>query len=245
MFIGWSSTVNFIKKIVKINAEKRFGKKTYAQCGEDVIVDYLFEWLKIKNPSYLDIGAHHPTYLSNTYLFYQKGSKGVCVEPDPFLYSEIQKNRKRDICLNVGVGIEDKTKADFYIMSSRTLNTFSKKEAEFCQNSKNYGTQRIEKVIQIPLQSVNNIMQEHFSPWSNFVSLDVEGLDLEILQSFDFSRFQPEIFCIETLRFEPDGSLRKLSEIIDFMILKGYFVYADTYINTIFLNKETANRYLR
>jgi hypothetical protein len=60
-------------------------KVSYSQSGEDVIVDFIFQILKIQKPSYLDVGAHHPSYLSNTYLFYQKGCQGVCIEPDPVL----------------------------------------------------------------------------------------------------------------------------------------------------------------
>jgi hypothetical protein len=52
------------------------GKISYAQCGEDLIVDFVFSGLKPPSISYLDIGAHHPTHLSNTYLFYRRGFAG-------------------------------------------------------------------------------------------------------------------------------------------------------------------------
>jgi glycosyltransferase involved in cell wall biosynthesis len=57
-------------------------KISYSQCGEDIIIDFLLTWLKIKNPTYLDIGANDPVKLSNTYYFYKKGSRGVLIEPD-------------------------------------------------------------------------------------------------------------------------------------------------------------------
>ncbi|MFM6249337.1 MAG: hypothetical protein ACKPEQ_09345, partial [Dolichospermum sp.] len=74
-------------KTVKRNFATLFNKDSkhisYSQCGEDLIINFIFNNLGIINPSYLDIGAHHPTYLSNTYSFYRKGCQGVCVEPDP------------------------------------------------------------------------------------------------------------------------------------------------------------------
>ncbi len=71
-----------------------------------MIVNCIFEHcLLLKQPTYLDIGAHHPTYLINTAFFYLKGLRGVCIEPDPFLFAEFKKERKKDTCLNVGIGI--------------------------------------------------------------------------------------------------------------------------------------------
>ncbi len=205
---------------------------SYAQCGEDLILRFIFDVLGIVKPTYLDIGAHHPTRLSNTYLFYQMGSRGVCVEPDPTLFSIIKKRRYRDICLNVGVGVIQEDKADFYVMSEKTLNTFSKEEAERYQS---YGNKKIEKVIQIPLMPVNDIIKKNFPICPDLVSLDVEGLDLAILKAFDFSLHRPPVFCIETLTYTEDKSERKITEINDLMSQNNYFPYADTYINTIFV----------
>jgi FkbM family methyltransferase len=209
---------------------------SYSQCGEDLIVSFLMNMLGISRPSYLDIGAHHPTYLSNTYLFYWRGCRGVCVEPDPELFKKIKRKRTGDKCLNVGVGSDADavSEMDFYIMSSRTLNTFSKAEAERYQS---YGNQKIQQVISIPLISVNDMIGKYFSPAPNFVSLDVEGLDLQIIQSMDFNKYRPEVFCIETLSYTENRTERKLNEIIDLMHQKNYVTYADTYINTIFVEK--------
>ncbi|CAM8365785.1 fkbM_fam, methyltransferase, FkbM family [Candidatus Methylopumilus planktonicus] len=214
-------------------------KKSYAQCGEDLIIDHLIKVVGIKELFYLDLGAHHPTYLSNTYYFYEKGFSGVCVEGDPSLIKAFEKIRKRDIILNLGVGLE-KSVLDFYLMSSKTLNTFSKAEA---LRYVSYGNQQIEKVIKVEIETVNSIIKNFCKRVPNLISLDVEGLDFMILQSFDFDQFRPEIFCIETLSYTEDKTERKITEIIELMNLKGYMVYADTYINTIFVDKSIwANR---
>lgn len=207
-------------------------KSSYSQCGEDLILQQLFMVLGIGKVSYLDVGAHHPTYLSNTYLFYENGGNGVCVEPDPSLFVEFGKKRPRDINLNCGVGIVP-GEADFFVMSTSTLNTFSKEEAERYQS---YGQQRIMKTIRIKLETIDEIVQQNFEKTPNLISLDVEGLDYLILQDFDFSKYRPEVFCLETLSYTEDKSERKLTEIIDLMHGNGYVTYADTYINTIFVD---------
>jgi len=209
---------------------------SYSQCGEDLIINFIFEnYLKINKPSYLDIGAHNPTYLSNTYFFYQRGCHGVCIEPDPNLCDKIRNKRSRDTCLNVGVGFSSEANADFYVMTTKTLNTFSEEEAKRYQS---YETQKIEKVLKIPLIPVNEIIRNNFKSCPNLVSLDVEGLDLNILKSFDFTNYRPEIFCIETLTYVEDKSETKITEINDLLSSKDYMVYADTYINTIFVDKK-------
>jgi FkbM family methyltransferase len=207
---------------------------SYSQCGEDLIINFIFQILQIAQPSFLDLGAHHPTYLSNTYFFYERGCTGVCVEPDPMLHTEIKNKRKKDICLNVGVGTTQQTEADFFLMTSKTLNTFSKEEAERYQA---YGKQKIEKVIKLPLLTVNQIINQNFASFPNLISIDIEGLELDILKTFDFSIFKPEVFCVETLTYTEDNAERKLSEVIDYICQNDYFVYADTFINTIFVSK--------
>lgn len=216
--------------------KRPLGEKTsFSQCGEDLIIQHICMWLRIDQPAYLDIGAHHPSYLSNTYLLYLQGSCGVCVEPDPSLCEEFRKMRKRDVCVNAGVGEGTADCADFYIMSCRTLNTFSREEAE---RYAGYGDKRIEKVVSIPLVSIESLLSRHFARAPHLVSLDVEGLDLQILRGWDFDKYRPEIFCIETLTYTENNSERKLTEIIEYMTSHGYFVYADTYVNTIFVSRE-------
>lgn len=212
-------------------------KISYSQCGEDIILRYLFTVLGISKVSYLDVGAHHPTYLSNTYLFYENGGNGVCVEPDPSLFEVFGKQRPGDITLNCGVGITT-GEADFFVMSTSTLNTFSKEEAERYQS---YGQQRIMKTIRIKLETINEIIRQQFEKSPNLVSLDVEGLDYLIMQSFDFKKYRPEVFCLETLSYTEDKSERKLTEIIELMHANGYLTYADTYINTIFVDAAAWN----
>lgn len=213
-------------------------KVSYAQCGEDLIIDYAARTLGLQEVSYLDIGAHHPIYLSNTYLFYLQGQRGVCIEPDASLLAPFRKHRPRDILLNVGIGPEAGRRS-FFVMTTPTLNTFSRPEAE---RYASYGTQKIERVEEVAIARIGSVLAEHFPQAPQLVSLDVEGLDFEILREFDFARVRPALFCVETLTYVEDGSERKLSEIIDFMLAHGYFVYADTYVNTIFVDRTAWSR---
>ncbi|MFM6268469.1 MAG: FkbM family methyltransferase, partial [Dolichospermum sp.] len=159
----------------------------------------------------------------------------VCVEPDPVLFSKIRSRRRRDICLNIGIGIDENRSANFYVMTSSTLNTFSRAEAEKYQS---FNKARIREVVNLPLITINNLIKENFKSYPNFISLDIEGWDFKVIQTFDFQLFRPEVFCIETIEVTEYKSERKVIEIIDFMKHNKYLAFADTYVNTIFVDQE-------
>ena len=223
-----------LTRLQSLIADRRAAHLSYAQSGEDLIAEFLLNTLPLGKPSYLDIGAHHPTRFSNTNLFYRKGWRGVCVEADPTLAEAFRRQRPRDLVLNVGVGVDARREAEFFVMTHRTLNTFSRDEAERIATMPGH---RIEQVIRVPLEPINAILEQHFADAPpSFLSLDVEGLDLAILRTLDFERHRPVVMCIETLEFTDDDSGKKLTATIDFVRERGYVVYADTFINTIFVD---------
>ena len=69
------------------------------------------------------------------------------------------------------------------------------------------------------------------------LSLDIEGLDLEVLKSLDFEKYPIPVICVETCTYSENHIRPKDKTILEFVMSKGYEVYADTYINTIFVNK--------
>lgn len=213
-------------------------KRSYSQCGEDLIVAFVLETVGIARPSYLDLGAHHPSYLNNTYLFYCQGSRGVNVEADPVLAVGLQRARPGDVTLNVGVGPQAGT-LQFYVMSVPTLSTFSAEEANrYC---KEFGY-RIIRTIDVQVKSFMQLVQEHFESAPDFVTLDVEGLDLPILRSIDFSSCRPLVLCVETLTYSESGQGQRIKEIDSVMEDAGYLRYGDTHINTIYVDEARWKR---
>ena len=86
--------------------------------------------------------------------------------------------------------------------------------------------------------NINDVIRSHFATYPAIISIDVEGLDLAILKSMDFDLYRPEIICVESITFSTTNEQDKINSISDFMLSKGYFVFADTYVNTIFCKKE-------
>ena len=204
-------------------------KVSFAQNGEDLIAWNALSGLGLTHPRYLDIGAHHPEHLSNTALFHRLGASGMNIEPDPDLFAAFRRARRGDINLNFGVGATEGVMT-FFRLALPALNTFSQAEAERIA-----ATQNIPIVgrLQLPVRPIARVLDEHgFRP--DFLTIDTEGYDLEILRGYDFVAHRPAVICAETLRF--GGG--KNTTVIDFIVAQGYRVHADTAINTIFIDER-------
>jgi FkbM family methyltransferase len=209
--------------------------RSYSQSGEDVIVKFIFHCLGIECPTYIDIGANHPFFLNNTAIFYQNGSRGINIEPNPELFLLLQRYRPDDVNLNIGIA-QQKGLMDFYLMSSPTMSTFSISEGQMLENETSIN---IKSVIQARVETLSNVINEYaYGIFPDFMSLDIEGLEEMIIQSIDYKNNFPKVICIETLTYTENNTEEKEIKMIDYLVDKGYLVFADTYINTIFVKND-------
>lgn len=223
---------SYLKKLIRNDQNLKFQKFSYSQCGEDLIVEFIFNQLGIYKPTYLDIGAHDPFYLSNTAIFYKKGCRGINVEPDINLYNKIIKHRQQDINLNIGIA-ESTGYAEFYVMNVPTLNTFSADQVDLYKKEGGYFVAEIKN---IKLDTVKNVIDYNNGVFPDFLSLDAEGVDEIVIKSINYSN-KPKVICVETLSFSNSGNGLKNNDIIEFLNDNGYFLYADTHINSIFIDR--------
>jgi FkbM family methyltransferase len=208
--------------------DRCMAKASFAQCGEDVIAWFLLKQLGVERPTYADVGAHHPQRLSNTALFYALGGRGVNIEPDPDLFAAFLRERPRDVNLNVGVS-EKAGEAEFFQMTDPSLNTFSAEEAERMQAERGILIRARQTLPVAPLSVL--LTRAGVSP--EFVSIDVEGRDLAVLKTLDLTIHRPGVLCVETVDFV---SGRKNPEVAAWLAPHDYAPYADTRINTLFVD---------
>lgn len=204
---------------------------SFSQRGEDLLSLALLRNKGIAKPSYVDIGANHPTKLSNTYLMYLLGGRGMNIEPDPDAAEAIRRARPEDTTINAGVAA-DEGERDFFIMSTNVANTFLRSEAEELERRDG---NRIKRVARVPMRNLMNLLAEH-SLVPDFMSLDVEGMDLEILQTVDWACCRPKVICVETIDY---FTQKKNLEIVRLLAEQGYTLHADTFINSIFTDSAT------
>ena len=91
--------------------------------------------------------------------------------------------------------------------------------------------------MRVPSKTINELISENFSSCPEIIAIDIEGVDLDVLRTFDFDKYRPIVFCVETIRYSENHVKEKITEIFEFMEQHDYFVYADTYINTLFVDR--------
>jgi len=203
-----------------------FAKQSYSQEGEDLILSRIFG--KKKDGFFVDVGAFHPKRFSNTYLFYKRGWRGINIEANPKSIKHFYKVRKRDINLNIPVS--DKPDIlKYYIFNEPALNGFSK---ELSSQRNGQGKYIIVKELEMQTQRLDEILTKHLPPDTNidFMSIDVEGLDYQVLVSNDWKKFRPSILLVEELGFnieKPESSKTHL-----FLKENNYSLYGKS-VNTI------------
>jgi len=211
--------------------DQRFGGVTYAQHGDDIVIRCVFDSLGIDNPSYLDIGAHHPSNISNTKLFYDAGSRGINVEANPNLFSQFMVDRPYDINLNFGVGKEAGF-IPFYMIDNysgrnsfdfETVNAFVQDYPEFS----------IKQVVDLPVMTVAQLLSNRAVP--DFLTIDVEGLDYDILKSIDFERYPFKVICVEVGGSDKINYADAVSSLLE---ENNYFSLIRCGANLIFVAKQ-------
>lgn len=170
-----------------------FAVLSYSQEGEDQILRRSFE--SQANGFYVDVGAHHPRRFSNTYFFYRRGWSGINIEPNPDAIALFQQQRPRDINLCIGVAEQDGS-IPYYVFDEPALNTFDHALCEQRQRETPYKLVAQRDVRVRPLSAIlaANIAERRI----DFMSIDVEGFDLQVLQSNDWDRFRPAYLLVES-----------------------------------------------
>jgi len=198
---------------------------SFSQYKEDLVVDALFTHKR--KGCYVDVGAKDPDNPSKTRLFYNRGWRGINVEPESNLHAKLCAKRPGDINLNVGVGPEPGVMT-FYRMSTDTLSSFKQEAA--IEAGKLHGASQVSEVP-VPVMRLTDILGEHLNGMKvDFLSVDAAGYDLDVLKSNDWSRYQPSVIMA---KINVDGD-----DVVRFLQKKGYILIFNNGTNGIFLNSE-------
>lgn len=234
-----------IKKIIKKLIPKRYyssvigwknliydgyATKSYSQEGEDMILRRIFEEKKTVG-FYVDVGAHHPKRFSNTYFLYKKGWVGINIDAMPGSMALFKKMRPRDI--NLEIAISDKKQVlTYYVFNEPALNGFSQ---TLSAERDRKGIYRIIDEIKLETSTLAEVLDTHLpiDIGIDFLSVDVEGLDLQVLKSNNWNKYKPKVILVESLSLR--SSLSKLCdcEVCEFLINNDYYLFAKT-VNTLF-----------
>ncbi|MDX2154346.1 MAG: FkbM family methyltransferase [Bryobacteraceae bacterium] len=212
---------------------------SYSQAGEDRLLYYFFQALgSVQALTYLDVGAASPVGHNNTYLFYTLGGSGVLVEANDEYGEAYSSIRPRDTVEAVAVvpsRMRNQELVSFHLLNSPGWNTVSTEHAEVASR---LGKGSLRRTLSVPCRTLNEIMAWHFTDKRlDILSLDIEGIDAEVLSEIDFSRFRPRAIVAED-PFGHAGQPTMTGPTADILRNAGYRPFGWTFVNFVLVDER-------
>lgn len=202
---------------------------SFSQYGEDLLVESL---LPAKG-FYIDVGAYDPVILSNTYNLYQlRGWQGILIEPNPVLAGRLRFRRPRDIVVEAALSVRDGN-ADYQLSGCLQPGGDSMNRLVSASPAGGHQTKNA-SIIQVRTTTLGRVIEEYLprSIKVEFLSIDVEGCDLDVLKHNDWNRCRPTIIAIEA------HTKKAEAEISRYLRTRGYTFVARMVLTLIYQRTE-------
>jgi len=202
--------------------------KSYAMGGEDLVINSYF---KEQNTGFfVDIGAHDPFRFSNTYMFYKRGWTGINIDPLPGTESAFKKHRPKDITLEIGIA-QQEGELTYYMYNEPALNGFSRQYFEERGGKRGY---QLINTVTVPVRRLDQVLDQHMkdSTVIDFLTIDTEGLDIEVVKSNNWDKYRPKIVMMEHPLADMEGL--EDTEVHRFMTSVGYKLVGKVFDNILF-----------
>jgi FkbM family methyltransferase len=217
-FVNTNNTLVEIRKRIVITTESdrmRLPALMPSQYGEDILLWNFFEHKR--EGFFVEVGAYNGVGFSNTYFFEAVGWTGLLIEPAPEFYQACCSSRPHSQVINAAVGRSDQGKRIKFSVAegSRGVGTLS-----FCGEN----SQQVERIhreggvlhtVDVPLLSLSELLENHQGE-IDFITIDVEGAEMDVLQGLDLERFCPRVLMIEDNSNGVDTSVK------DWLALHNY-----------------------
>ena len=205
-----------------------------SQFGEEKKIIKIFE--NDYKGTYVDLGCFHPTRSNNTFKLYKKGWKGINIDLNPLTIDLFNFARPDDI--NICAAISNKeTKKKLYFLgdldSKNTLNLNHKRwlNRHFRISDKDF------KIKSIKTRKLDNILKKYNFYDIDFMNIDIEGHELEVIKSLDFKKFKIKVICVEILDYN-NFAINRKKQLISFLKKDNYDLVEKSTINYIFKKKN-------
>lgn len=198
--------------------------KFYGQCGED---KFLSEYLPESDGFYLDVGAGQPVRGSNTFYFYKKGWSGILIEPIEFNIKLLKLFRRRDLVIQKLVGLSEEPVVFYEFVPTEYSTTVKTIADDLVNQGKLFQKSYILDSIAI---SNLDIISKPQNP--SLLSVDVEGADLDVLNSIDWLKFKPRVICVEEAGIANSILIKEKIE------SEGYTLVKDSGASKIYLHNS-------
>src|SRR5579871_3776342 len=166
---------------------------SYAQRFEDL---YLMRCFGEQSAGfYVDIGSGHPVYDNVSFAFYLRGWRGITVEPNPWLAQMSRAVRPRDRHIEALVGAAHGEATLHLVREYHGLSTMIEGHAQAALRE--FG--KASDTITVPLTTLEDVCASEAPPVFEFLKIDVEGAEKDVLLGGDFQRYRPKVVVAEAL----------------------------------------------
>lgn len=174
--------------------------KFHSQFGED---RYIYQNLDLpKKGVFVDVGAGHPIYLSNTYFFERNGWTGICIDADPTQYELLKKERATVEWAAISPQEGEIEFSQSYLPAHSS--TLASKDYKGLLKIPVKGT------IKVPSYRLESILEKYQIEEIDLIDIDVEGTEIEIWETLDYERHKPKIVIVEYYTFGLSDNLEKI-----------------------------------
>jgi FkbM family methyltransferase len=181
--------------------------------------------------TYIDVGAGHPVADNVSFWFYERGWRGIVVEPQAELAGLYPRLRPRDVAVCGLVGRAD-GETDFHVVDR--LHGFSTTVEDVARQAKQFGVDY--RTVRMPVVTLARLCERHGAGEIDFLKIDVEGGEADVLHGGDWQRFRPKVIVIEAVM--PGSGEPAWAEWEPFLLAKGYrFALFDT-LNRFYVAEE-------
>lgn len=213
---------NFFHMLRKLFFTKQF-RISYGQFGEDIPIFMIFR-KKLTNRNhgfFVDVGAYHPTKWSNTYYLYKRGWRGINIDMEPLKIQAFNIRRPKDT--NICQAISDNPEpVKIYTHGAYTVGATIDAQTGI----EKHGDIADAQIVH-PRSLTDVIDGTHYKGREiDYLNIDAEGHDLNVLKSLDFDRYKPKVISVEIYARDIEEVLE--TEIHKFLKRKGY-----KYINRV------------
>ena len=202
----------------------------FSQFGECCILTNVF-FGGVRDGTYVDVGCHDPFRFSNTYLLWKfLGWTGINIDADARAIEAFRRHRPQDVNLHCGVGREA-GELEFQVFADGAVNSFDPAfAAHMAQNGFGEPSR-----IKVAVRPINDILTEHLTPGRtiDYLNVDCEGMDEEIIMSLDFDTYRPKVITIELGHVDLIDI--KANAIVAFLYGRGYRLYSYLHITGVFV----------
>ena len=203
-----------------------------SQFNEDTYINSFFE--KDYKGKFVDLGCFHPTRHNNTLQFYKKNWKGINVDLNPITIELFNFFRSKDININCALSDKKTYKKLYFVDDFSPLNTLDLNHLNFLKE--NFLLKKKDfKEKKIRTENVNNILKKYNFYKIDFLNIDLEGFEYEVIKSIDFKKYQINLICIEIL--DHNESSKNKSQMIKQILKKNHFkILKKIGVNSIYKN---------